>query len=327
MSSARADEVRPTQGHANKYQQPEIDHATDPRKATRLSRVILRPIFEQLKKTGGDNAGRELDHQLIITSDTAPNEPTATMPIVMNPDARTRSDPADAKEYLEFDCKAGQGVLASWNLNTEEYTFPIFRYVKQPDGTGKHVAMEITHAAAVQDLYFAFKIPIVKACKVYKYRGGAFAEVVNSTSPLDDIMQIIYWSPLMTKEHRWIFKILAIRPFTSIVSALKNPDENRDFDSAKCAEFAEVASCLENFFKEDFKNPPPIPTDVSPAWRKEFGEAFEKDYYTSLIMWRKGEKNAPLQLAIPIRDKDGMSKLPTIFPAKLLTSYSHDGLA
>ncbi|EHL03854.1 hypothetical protein M7I_0045 [Glarea lozoyensis 74030] len=228
----------------------------------------------------------------------------------IQPDARDRADPDDFKGYLDFDGKEGQGLYSYWNLDTIEHTFAIFRNFKTADGKVAHAPITIPNQDQADQLYRKLKSIIVDACKNQKFRGGAFAEKVKETSALNDIIQFIFWSPVMTKEHRYFFRQSILAIFTQTVSRLKDTVMlGRDgFDDEYLKDYDDTLNEIKEFFQKEKDNPTPIPTDISVKWLEEFGENFTRDYKLALDLNEKGEDGAPFATAVPIRDENGLSE-------------------
>jgi hypothetical protein len=221
------------------------------------------------------------------------------------PDARDRSSPSDFKGHLDFDGSL-PGIYSFWNLSNIEHTFSLHRNTIAPSPTPQltHIPISIGDPTHIDVLYRHLKDILVNACK-NGFRGFAFAEKVEETSPLNDIIQFMYWAPVMTKEMRWFFKKNILKMHMDIVTKLKEPKVNHaSFGGGFCAQYEDVIQGMKEFFEDELANPCPIPDDISEVWLKEFGEGFKEKYMKALV----GGEGVTFKIAKPDRDKNGMSK-------------------
>lgn len=219
------------------------------------------------------------------------------------PDSRLRQDLTDSKDYLDLDGSVLK-VHSFWNLSRVEKGMSLYRSGIKKDGTIRFVKVPITNPEVVATFYKPLKSLLVDNCTSHGFRGGAFAEKVQKNSPLNDILQFIYWSPVMTKEHRYFFKMEILDLYQQVVSRLKEPSVREFIDARFMAPYIERLEKISAYFEMEAANPVPLPTDISDAWFGEFGPEFTANYKKALA----GESDASFKVHVPIRNQHGMSK-------------------
>ncbi|KAG9231891.1 hypothetical protein BJ875DRAFT_545018 [Amylocarpus encephaloides] len=234
----------------------------------------------------------------------------STVPL---PDASDRMDPADFKDYLDFDSHPEKKIYSYWKLDQIEGNFALFRNEKMADGRLVHHKIELENPEDVKKFYIRVKLVIVNAIKKDKFRGGAFAEMVRYTSPLNDILQFVYWSPLMTKDYRFYFKKVVLALYHDVVAKLREPSLRLCIDAEFLATYNDRIEHMEKYFTLDKKNPTPLPVDISTEWQGELGDNFLSTWSQCLATGR------PFKVARGVRDKFGLS-----FPGHYVTFFAKE---
>jgi hypothetical protein len=247
------------------------------------------------------------------------------MPGPTRPDACDRSSPQGFKGHLDFDGSL-RGIYSFWDLSTIEHTFSLHTNQLGPPPSNRiiHIPIPISNPTHIDALYHSLKSILVSACR-NGFRGGAFAERVQDTSPLNDIMQFMYWSPVMTKEMRWFMKRNVLRVVAEIIRQLKEPMLNRPrvplptkenpnpkpvevFGREFCERYEGVVEGIREWLEEEMERKCPLPDDVSEGWLGEFGQQFRRNYGEALRARERGEGGKEFEVVNPIRDQYGMSK-------------------
>ncbi|CAG8959599.1 hypothetical protein HYFRA_00001501 [Hymenoscyphus fraxineus] len=218
------------------------------------------------------------------------------------PDSRSRQQQADFKGYLDFDGK-DIGVYSYWNLARVEKEMSIYRSALRQNGSIRLLRIKPAYPDVVASFYNPFKSLIVNYCTTHAFRGGAFAEKVRKESALNDILQFIYWSPVMTKEHRYFFSKEILDLYQEVMAHLKEPSTPEDIDYRFMAKYIQRLENVEQYFETERVRPVPIPTDISDEWLEEFGPLFTENYRQAL----EGRPDAPFKVQDPIRDQYGMT--------------------
>lgn len=288
-----------------------------PTSANQLSKV--RPAKSQQPRHPSSNPHPNQHHP---PQPTSARKDTSPLPKIMSdppPDARLRQDPADCKDYLDLDGSVLK-IYSFWNLSRVEEGMSLYRSGIRKDGTIRLVKVPITNPEVVAAFYKPLKSLLVEHCTRHGFRGCAFAEKVQKHSPLNDILQFIYWSPVMTNEHRYFFKMEIMDLYQEAVSRLKEPSLREFVDATFMAPYIDRLEKISTYFEMEAANPVPLPTDISDTWLGEFGTNFTANYKKALA----GDPDAPFKVQVPIRNQHGMSKFnrtPRLGTANSIHSY------
>ncbi|CAG8976972.1 hypothetical protein HYALB_00010954 [Hymenoscyphus albidus] len=201
------------------------------------------------------------------------------------PDSRSRQQQADFKGYLDFDGK-DIGVYSYWNLARIENEMSIYRSALRQNGIIRLLRIKPAYPDVVASLYNPFKSLIVNYCTTHAFRGGAFAEKVRKNSALNDILQFIYWSPVMTKEHRYFFSKEILDLNQEVMAHLKEPSTPEDIDYRFMAKYIQRLENVEQYFETE-----------------RFGPLFTENYRQA----KEWHPDAPFKVQDPIRDQYGMT--------------------